>query len=124
MNIITLVAIFAHNVVTSLCSTYPIPNCLRTRYDQPFDKFLPLRHCAEPIDKDHWKINWHIPTIEEVDYASELVTKFITTPLEQLLDNFKDRTEYTFKFYLKNAFIALRNGLKKFKIFFIFSMFI
>uniref|UniRef100_A0A915MZF0 Proteasome activator Blm10 mid region domain-containing protein n=1 Tax=Meloidogyne javanica TaxID=6303 RepID=A0A915MZF0_MELJA len=106
-NIYKLVAIFAHNVLTSICSTYPIPNCLRTRYDQPFDKFLPIRHCAEPINKDHWKINWHIPTIEEVDYASELVNKFITTPLEQLLANFKDTTDKEVLKILKIAHHAL-----------------
>jgi len=37
------VAVFAQNVLHCICSTYPIPSCLRTRYEQSFDKFLPIR---------------------------------------------------------------------------------
>ncbi|CAK5017318.1 unnamed protein product [Meloidogyne enterolobii] len=106
-NIFKLVAVFAQNVLHCICSTYPIPSCLRTRYDQPFDKFLPLRHWAEPVNKDDWTLNWHIPSDEEVEYATKLVDQFITKPLQQLLANFKDTTDKEILKILKIAHHAL-----------------
>ncbi|KAL7079669.1 hypothetical protein ACQ4LE_001115 [Meloidogyne hapla] len=106
-NIFKLVAVFAQNVLHSISAIYPIQSSLRERYDQPFDKFLPLRHWAEPINKDNWNLNWHIPTDDEVEYASKLIDQFITNPLEQLLVNFKETTDKEILKTLKIAHNAL-----------------
>jgi hypothetical protein len=81
------------SVLYSLCSVYPYPKSYRTVYDQPFDKYLPIRHWAETINKEKWHLDWHIPSDAEVEYAAELVDENVTKPMEQLLGQNQDVTD-------------------------------
>ncbi|KAF7632932.1 hypothetical protein Mgra_00007634 [Meloidogyne graminicola] len=104
---ILLVAIFAQNVLNLLCSIYIIPKSFHKLCDQPFDKFLPLRHWAEPVNKDELSYDWHVPSDEEVNYALKLVDQFITSPMQNVLTNFKELTDKEIQRNLKIAHNAL-----------------
>ncbi|KAF7624668.1 hypothetical protein Mgra_00010059 [Meloidogyne graminicola] len=106
-NFVLLVAVFAQNVLNSLCSIHLIPKSFHKLCDQPFDKFLPLRHWAEPVNKDELSYDWHVPSDEEVNYALKLVDQFITSPLQNVLTNFKDLTDKEIQRNLKIAHNAL-----------------
>ncbi|KAF7632271.1 hypothetical protein Mgra_00008341 [Meloidogyne graminicola] len=69
--------------------------------------FLPLRHWAEPVNKDELSYDWHVPSDEEVNYALKLVDQFITSPLQNVLTNFKDLTDKEIQRNLKIAHNAL-----------------
>ncbi|KAI1720671.1 proteasome-substrate-size regulator, mid region domain-containing protein [Ditylenchus destructor] len=79
-----LAAGFAQNVLSSLCSLYPRTKGAYETLDKPFDKYLPIRHWAHTINKKTWKIDWHIPSADEVAYATDITKKLVFDNLETL----------------------------------------
>ena len=77
--------------------------------DQPLDKCLPIRVCilscgpltqvmnfqnwAKTVHKNQWKLNWHVPSQEEADYAGAINQKFILDQLS-VLSQPENLTEY------------------------------
>ena len=61
------------NIMESLCNLYVEDTCRRREdYDKPLNEYLPIRHWAEPVDKNHWELKWYIPTEEAIGKAEEL----------------------------------------------------
>ncbi|KAI1719469.1 proteasome-substrate-size regulator, mid region domain-containing protein [Ditylenchus destructor] len=79
-----LAAGFAQNVLSSLCSLYPRTKGAYETLDKPFDKYLPIRHWAHTINKKTWKIDWHIPSADEVAFATDITKKLIIDNLATL----------------------------------------
>ena len=75
---------FSQNIMYSLCSIYVRSTSHHSTMDQPFDKYLPIRHWAKTVEKNSWTLGWHIPSDGEVDYASSLIKKLIFDPLDVL----------------------------------------
>uniref|UniRef100_A0A915D7Y9 Proteasome activator Blm10 mid region domain-containing protein n=1 Tax=Ditylenchus dipsaci TaxID=166011 RepID=A0A915D7Y9_9BILA len=75
---------FSQNILAALCSIYPIPKSIFELLDQPFDKYLPIRHWAKTMDKKTWSIDWHVPSDGEVQFASDLVQKLAFENLDKL----------------------------------------
>ncbi|KAF7625955.1 hypothetical protein Mgra_00009856 [Meloidogyne graminicola] len=66
-----------------------------------------VAHWAEPVNKDELSYDWHVPSDEEVNYALKLVDQFITSPLQNVLTNFKELTDKEIQRNLKIAHNAL-----------------
>jgi hypothetical protein len=92
-NVYKLAAILVQHVFYSICSLYTYPKDYRKEYDQPFDQFLPIRHWAKTVKREEWKLDWHVPTDEEVDFAGAMADKYVTSPLQLLLDGGKEINE-------------------------------
>uniref|UniRef100_A0A914WJL6 Proteasome activator Blm10 mid region domain-containing protein n=1 Tax=Plectus sambesii TaxID=2011161 RepID=A0A914WJL6_9BILA len=56
----------------------------RRKLDQPFEKFLPIRHWARTVDRKSWELKWHVPTEEELSLVDEIFRLFLTPELDRL----------------------------------------
>lgn len=73
------------NILESLCTMYVIDSCRKRRdFDKPLDEYLPIRHWAEPVDKNNWDPKWYIPTQEAIDKAEELFHAYFVPNCEAL----------------------------------------
>ncbi|KAH7730239.1 Protein C14C10.5 [Aphelenchoides avenae] len=81
----TLVGSIVQNMQYGLTAVYPVMSDYHHEVlDQPLDKYLPIRHWAKTVHKNQWKLNWHVPSQEEADYASSINQKFILDQLSVL----------------------------------------
>uniref|UniRef100_A0A7E4VS87 Proteasome activator complex subunit 4 n=1 Tax=Panagrellus redivivus TaxID=6233 RepID=A0A7E4VS87_PANRE len=53
-------------------------------FDQPLDKYLPIRAWARSAKRNEFTTHWHIPSPEEVAMAKELLDKYLHTALLKL----------------------------------------
>ncbi|CAF5080692.1 unnamed protein product, partial [Rotaria sp. Silwood1] len=79
------VASAAKHLLKSLSHVYPMEYQLTVEnLDEPFINFLPIRAWGQAADFDHLQIQFHIPNIDEIDFACEFVETFIYFELRLL----------------------------------------
>ncbi|XP_067680549.1 proteasome activator complex subunit 4-like [Haliotis asinina] len=61
-------------------------------FDRPLEEYLPIRDWAVPGDIHNLDIEWHIPNQAEMDFAGEILSKFLAPELK-LIKNIKDDTQ-------------------------------
>ncbi|KAL4238306.1 Proteasome activator complex subunit 4 [Mactra antiquata] len=50
--------------------------------DRPLSEYLPIRDWAKTGDLDELQIDWHVPSQPEIDFAQELLEKFLVPELD------------------------------------------
>jgi proteasome activator subunit 4 len=68
----------ANHLLKSLVHVYPMDYRLTNEnINEPFINFLPIRVWGQHVDIDKVQVQFHIPNINEVDFACEFVNTFI-----------------------------------------------
>ncbi|CAF4690202.1 unnamed protein product, partial [Rotaria sp. Silwood1] len=77
------------NLLRSLLNIYPMNYRLtREKLDEPFIDFLPIRIWGQNADFDQIQVQYHIPNVDEIDFACDFVNTFIYSELMFLKENF------------------------------------
>ncbi|CAF4503506.1 unnamed protein product [Rotaria socialis] len=80
-----IVANAARDLLESLSYVYPIEYKLTIEnLDEPFIDFLPIRVWGQPVDFDRFQMQYHIPNVDEIDFACEFVKTFLYSELTLL----------------------------------------
>ncbi|CAF3884238.1 unnamed protein product [Rotaria sordida] len=75
----------ANHLLKSLSHIYPIDYRLTLEnIDESFNNFLPIRAWGQHVDFDKLQVQYHIPNIDEIDFACEFVETFIYSELTLL----------------------------------------
>ncbi|CAF2134732.1 unnamed protein product [Rotaria magnacalcarata] len=75
----------ARDLLESLSYVYPIEYRLTIEnLDEPFIDFLPIRVWGQPVDFDRFQMQYHIPNVDEIDFACEFVKAFLYSELTLL----------------------------------------
>ncbi|CAF1230849.1 unnamed protein product [Adineta steineri] len=82
------VAKAAMNLIQSLSCSYPVDyRLLVINSDETFDNFLPIRLWGQYVDIDKVQPQFHIPSIDEIDFVYEFVEIFLYPELARLNEN-------------------------------------
>ncbi|CAF0851617.1 unnamed protein product [Adineta steineri] len=76
------------NLLESLSCSYPVDyRLLVINSDETFDNFLPIRLWGQYVDIDKVQPQFHIPSIDEIDFVYEFVEIFLYPELARLNEN-------------------------------------
>ncbi|CAF0768198.1 unnamed protein product [Adineta steineri] len=78
----------ARNLLKSLSQTYPIDYRLSMEnIEEPFVDFLPIRAWGQYVNANKLQVQFHMPNVDEINFACEFVDTFIYSELTLLNEN-------------------------------------
>ncbi|CAF4636892.1 unnamed protein product [Rotaria sp. Silwood1] len=83
------ISIAIKHLLRSLLNVYPIDDRLnRKNFDESFVDDLPIRTWGQNVDFNQIQVHYHIPNVDEIDFACDFVNTFIYSELTLLKENF------------------------------------
>ncbi|CAF4100985.1 unnamed protein product [Rotaria sp. Silwood2] len=83
------ISIAIKNLLRSLLNVYPTEYRLnRENFDESFVNVLPIRTWGQNVDFNQIQVQYHIPNVDEIDFACDFVNTFIYSELALLKENF------------------------------------
>ncbi|PAV68602.1 hypothetical protein WR25_09442 [Diploscapter pachys] len=79
-----LTTLILESVLQGLTSIEFINLDRRAKFDQPFERYLPIRHWAFEFDKENYEFRWNVPTNESIQRATEVFRDFVMPHVEAL----------------------------------------
>ncbi|CAF1238427.1 unnamed protein product [Rotaria sordida] len=83
------------NLLQSLLNVYPMNyRFTGENLEESFVDFLPIRTWGQNVDFDQIQVQYHIPNMDEIDFACDFVNTFLYSELTLLKENFSNISKY------------------------------